>query len=117
MLDPHGFVATCNSTHFFIVRRGEVWTSSGDYCLAGITRANVLRVCREQNIPAFEKNFSLTEVYAAEEAFVTGTYGGVTPVVEIDGRRISAARGPMVRRLQELYQQLIERDTAPQVPP
>jgi len=117
MLDPHGFVATCNSTHFFIVRRGEVWTSSGDYCLAGITRANVLRVCREQNIPAFEKNFSLTEAYAAEEAFVTGTYGGVTPVVEIDGRRISAARGPMVQRLQQLYQQLIERDTAAQVPP
>jgi branched-chain amino acid aminotransferase len=117
MLDPHGFVATCNSTHFFIVRRGEVWTSSGDYCLAGITRANVLQVCREQNIPAFEKNFSLTEVYSAEEAFVTGTYGGVTPVVEIDGRRISAARGPMVQRLQELYRQLIERDTAAQVPP
>lgn len=117
MLDPHGFVATCNSTHFFIVRRGEVWTSSGDYCLAGITRANVLRLCREQNIPAFEKNFSLTEAYAAEEAFVTGTYGGVTPVVEIDGRRVSAARGPMVLRLQQLYQQLIERDTAAQAPP
>ena len=114
MLDPHGFVATCNSTHFFIVRRGEVWTSSGDYCLAGITRANVLRLCRENGIAAYEKNFSLTEAYSAEEAFVTGTYAGVAPVVEIDGRRISAARGPMVERLQQLYLRLIERDVAAQ---
>jgi branched-chain amino acid aminotransferase len=112
MLDPHGFVATCNSTHFFIVRRGEVWTSSGDYCLAGITRANVLRVCREEGIPAYEKNFSLTETYGAEEAFVTGTYAGVAPVVEIDGRHISDGRGPMVERLQKLYLNLIERDIA-----
>jgi branched-chain amino acid aminotransferase len=112
MLDPHGFVATCNSTHFFIVRRGEVWTSSGDYCLAGITRANVLRLCREHDIAAHEKNFSLTEAYSAEEAFVTGTYAGIAPVTEIDGRRISAARGPVVERLQRLYLQLIERDTA-----
>ncbi len=87
MLDPHGFVATCNSTHFFIVRRGEVWTSSGEYCLAGITRANVLRLCRESGIAAYEKNFSLTEVYGAEEAFVTGTYAGIAPVTEIDGRQ------------------------------
>jgi branched-chain amino acid aminotransferase len=112
MLDPHGFVATCNSTHFFIVRRGEVWTSSGDYCLAGVTRANVLRLCRESGIAAYEKNFSLTEAYSAEEAFVTGTYAGIAPVVEIDGRRISAARGPMVERLQQLYLRLIERDVA-----
>jgi branched-chain amino acid aminotransferase len=117
MLDPHGFVATCNSTHFFIVRRGEVWTSSGDYCLAGITRANVLRLCREQGIPAYQKNFSLTEAYSAEEAFVTGTYAGVAPVVEIDGRRIGSARGPMVERLQRLYLALIERDIAAQPPP
>ncbi len=113
MLDPHGFVATCNSTHFFIVRRGEVWTSSGDYCLAGITRANVLRLCRENGIPAFEKNFSLTQAYSAEEAFVTGTYAGIAPVTEIDGRRISAGRGPMVERLQQLYLRLIERDVTP----
>ena len=72
MLDPHGFVATCNSTHFFIVRRGEVWTSSGDYCLGGITRANVLRICRDNGIPAHERNFSLTEVYGADEAFEIG---------------------------------------------
>jgi branched-chain amino acid aminotransferase len=116
MLDPHGFVATCNSTHFFIVRRGEVWTSSGNYCIAGITRANVLRLCRENGIPAFEKNFSLTETYSAEEAFITGTYAGITPVIEIDGRRISAARGPTVERLQQLYLRLIERDIAAQSP-
>ena len=112
MLDPHGFVATCNSTHFFIVRRGEVWTSTGDYCLAGITRANVLQLCRENRIPVYEKNFSLTQAYGAEEAFVTGTFAGVAPVTEIDGRHISAARGPMVDRLQQLYLQLIERDIA-----
>jgi branched-chain amino acid aminotransferase len=117
MLDPHGFVATCNSTHFFIVRHREVWTSSGDYCIAGITRANVLRLCRENGIPAFEKNFSLTETYGAQEAFITGTYAGIAPVVEIDGRRISVARGPMVERLQQLYLRLIERDIAAQPPP
>ena len=117
MLDPHGFVATCNSTHFFIVRHGEVWTSSGDYCIAGITRANVLRLCRENGIPAFEKNFSLTEAYSAQEAFVTGTYAGIAPVIEIDGRPISTARGPVVERLQQLYLRLIERDIAAQPPP
>jgi branched-chain amino acid aminotransferase len=112
MLDPHGFVATCNSTHFFIVRHGEVWTSSGDYCLPGITRANVLRLCRENGIAAFEKNFSLTEAYGAQEAFVTGTYAGIAPVTEIDGRSVSSGRGPMVERLQQLYLELIERDVA-----
>jgi len=117
MLDPQGFVATCNSTHFFIVRGGEVWTSSGKYCIAGITRANVLRVCRENGIPAFEKDFSLTDVYGADEAFVTGTFAGIAPVVEIDGRKVSAGRGPMVERLQRLYLELIARDvTAAQLP-
>ena len=111
MLDPHGFVATCNSTHFFIVRRGEVWTSSGDYCLGVITRANVLQVCAEAGITAREKNFSLTEVYSADEAFVTGTFAGLVPVHTVDGRRIgTGARGPMVERLQELYQALVRRD-------
>ncbi len=113
MLDPHGFVATCNSTHFFIVRRGEVWTSSGDYCLAGITRSNVLHVCREAGIPAFEKNFSLTQVYSAQEAFVTGTFAGVVPVRMIDGRVVGdGTPGPMVARLQALYQELVARDVA-----
>jgi branched-chain amino acid aminotransferase len=116
MLDPHGFVATCNSTHFFIVRRGEVWTSTGDYCLGGITRSNVLQVCREVGIVAREKNFSLTEVYGADEAFVTGTYAGLAPVRAIDGRRIGegdgALPGPMVARLQDLYRDLVARDVA-----
>lgn len=110
MLDPHGFVATCNSTHFFIVRKGEVWTSSGDYCLGGITRSNVIRICREADIPVFEKNFSLTDVYGADEAFVTGTFAGVVPVTEVDGRALSPARGPMVERLQGLYRELMDRD-------
>jgi branched-chain amino acid aminotransferase len=113
MLDPHGFVATCNSTHFFIVRRGEVWTSTGDYCLGGITRANVLRICRREGIPAFERNFSLTDVYGADEAFTTGTFAGVVPVREIDGRTIGdGGRGSMVERLQELYRELARMDSA-----
>ncbi len=112
MLDPQGFVATCNSTHFFIVRKGEVWTSSGDYCLGGITRANVIQICRENDIPVFEKNFSLTDVYGADEAFVTGTFAGVVPAIEVDGRILTKGRGPMVERLQGLYKKLIERDVA-----
>jgi branched-chain amino acid aminotransferase len=112
MLDPHGFVATCNSTHFFIVRKGEVWTSTGDYCLGGITRGNVIKICREEGIPVFEKNFSLTEVYGADEAFVTGTFAGVVPAHTIDGRIMTEGRGPMVERLQGLYKKLIERDIA-----
>ena len=113
MLDPLGFVATCNSTHFFIVRKGEVWTSTGKYCLGGITRANVLRLCREHGIPAFEKDFSLTDVYGAEEAFVTGTFAGLVPVREIDGRVIGTGkRGAMVERLQHLYMNLVKRESA-----
>ena len=113
MLDPQGFVATCNSTHFFIVRDGEVWTSSGDYCLAGITRANVISLCRHNGIPSFEKNFSLSQVYGAQEAFVTGTLGGVVPVIEVDGRAIGEGRsGPMVQRLQNLYAELVNKDTS-----
>ncbi len=111
MLDPQGFVATCNSTHFFIVRRGEVWTSTGDYCLPGITRANVIELCRANGLPVFEKNFSLTEVYGADEAFVTGTFAGLAPVREIDGRVVGGGgRGAMTKRLQDLYAQLIERE-------
>ncbi len=110
MLDPRGFVATCNSTHFFIVRRGEVWTSSGDYCLGGITRGNVIGLCREHSIPVRERNFSLTDVYGAEESFVTGTFAGVAPVAAVDGRTIgSGTRGPVTERLQSLYLELMER--------
>jgi len=112
MLDPHGFVATCNSTHFFIVRRGEVWTSTGDYCLGGITRANVIRLCRAHDIPVFEKNFSLTEVHGAQEAFVTGTFAGLVPVSEIDGRTMGdGKRGPMVERLQQHYMDLVKTES------
>jgi branched-chain amino acid aminotransferase len=110
MLDPHGFVATCNSTHFFIVRKGEVWTSSGDYCLGGITRANVIRLCRESGIPVFEKNFSLTDVYGADEAFVTGTFAGLVPARVVDGRVLTEGKGPMTERLQGLYKALVEAD-------
>ena len=112
MLDPHGFVATCNSTHFFIVTRdGEVWTSDGRYCLGGITRGNVLEVCRLQGIPVRETTFSLTDVYSAAEAFTTGTFAGVVPVRAVDGRTIGAGtRGPVTERLQELYQRHVAED-------
>jgi branched-chain amino acid aminotransferase len=113
MLDPHGFVATCNSTHFFIVRGDEVWTSTGMYCLGGITRSNVLHICAANGIPAREKSFSLTDVYSADEAFVTGTFAGLVPVHTIDGRTIgSGRRGPMVERLQGLYRDLVAADVA-----
>ncbi len=112
MLDPQGFVATCNSTHFFIVRKHEVWTSTGKYCLGGITRANVVRLCRDHGLPVFEKDFSLTDVYGADEAFVTGTFAGLTPVREIDGRVIGdGKRGAMTEHLQRVYRQLVETES------
>ena len=113
MLDPHGFVATCNSTHFFVVKGEEVWTSDGRYCLGGITRSNVLRMCRDAGIPARETTFSLTDVYSADEAFVTGTFAGVVPVRTVDGRTIgTGARGPVVQRLQRMYVDLVDADVA-----
>lgn len=108
MLDPDGFVATCNSTHFFIVRDGEVWTSPPEYCLGGITRGNIIRVCRENDIPVFEKRFSLFDVYSADEAFITGTFAGATPVREVDGRILATMNGPVTQRLSGLYKQLVE---------
>jgi len=112
MLDPDGFVATCNSTHFFIVRNGTVMTSDGRYCLGGITRGHVLSLCRDNQIPSAEKTFSLTDVYAAEEAFTTGTLSGIRPVGKVDGRTIgSGKRGPVTESLQRLYGELIERET------
>ena len=113
MLDPDGFVATCNSTHFFIVREGEVWTSPPEYCLGGITRGNIIRVCRENGIPVFEKRFSLFDVYSADEAFITGTFAGATPVREVDGRQIAHLNGPVTQRLSELYKALIETNLTP----
>jgi len=111
MLDTRGFVATCNSTHFFIVRGDEVWTSGGGYCLGGITRGNVIALCKEHGIPVFERDFSLVDVYGADEAFVTGTFAGLVPVREVDGRAIGAApgAGPVTRRLQQHYVELIAR--------
>jgi branched-chain amino acid aminotransferase len=122
MLDPHGFVATCNSTHFFIVAgtadAPEVLTSDGRYCLPGITRANVLELCRAKGLEARETTFSLTDVYAAREAFVTGTFAGVVPVRSIDGRTIGdGRRGPVVERLQCLYRDLVEADVAARTAP
>ncbi len=112
MLDPTGAVATCNATNFFIVRGGELWTSTGHYNLHGITRAVVLEVARAAGIATHEAPFSLTDVYAADEAFVTGTFGALTPVREIDGRRIADAMGPVTSRLGELYRDALAADVA-----
>jgi branched-chain amino acid aminotransferase len=120
MLDPHGFVATCNSTHFFIVRRGEVWTSTGQYCIPGITRGNIIRLCKSLEIPVFEKHFSLYDVYGADEAFVTGTFAGTTPVRIIDGRPVRNplsqdewnGAGPITKRLSIAYKDLAKTEAA-----
>ena len=110
MLDIHGFVATCNATNFFVVRKGEVWTSTGQYCMNGITRGKVISLCRQQDIPVYEKNFSLVDVYDADEAFVTGTFGGLTPVINVDGRMIGTGKlGAMITRLRSLYHSEIHR--------
>lgn len=110
MLDPNGFVNTTNACNFFIVRRGEVWTSTGDYCMNGVTRRKVIELCRDNGIPVYEKNYSLVECIGAEEAFLTGSFGGLTPVAEIDGRRIGGKTlpGATTVRLQRLYDALIE---------
>jgi branched-chain amino acid aminotransferase len=109
MLDPQGFVSTCNSTNFFIVVNNQVWTSTGQYCLNGITRGNMIELCRKNRIDVFEKNFSLIDVYAADEAFATGTFGGVAYVSEVDGRTIGDGKmGPVTRRLMDLYRALLE---------
>ena len=111
MLDVHGFVNTTNACNFFIVRKGEVWTSTGDYCMNGITRQKVIDVCKQNDIPVFERNFSLVDTYSADEAFLTGTFGAQTPVSAIDGRQIGAGEmGPFTLRIRELYKQLIETD-------
>jgi branched-chain amino acid aminotransferase len=108
MLDVHGFVNTTNACNFFIVRKGEVWTSTGDYCMPGITRRKVIELCRANGIPVFEKNYSLVETYSADEAFLTGTFGAQTPVGQIDGRRIGTGEmGPMTQRLRALYKDLV----------
>lgn len=113
MLDPDGFVATCNSTHFFIVRDGEVWTSPPDYCLGGITRGNILKVCAEAGISARQKRFSLFDVYSADEVFLTGTFAGVSPVRVVDGRQIAHLNGPISQKIATLYQDLVKRNLTP----
>lgn len=113
MLDPHGFVNTTNACNFFIVRKGEVWTSTGDYCMNGVTRQKVIDLCRANDIPVFEKNYSLVEAYGADEAFLTGTFGAQTPVSLIDGKKIGSndGIGPITARLQDLYRDLVAQNT------
>ena len=111
MLDPFGFVNTTNACNFFIVRKGEVWTSTGDYCMNGITRRKVIDLCRANDIPVFERNYSLVDTYSADEVFLTGTFGAQTPVFEIDGREIGGrVAGPMFHRIRALYKALIAED-------
>ena len=108
MLDVHGFVNTTNACNFFIVKKGQVWTSTGDYCMNGITRQKVIDLCRANDIPVFERNFSLVDTYSADEAFLTGTFGAQTPVGSIDGRQIGTGQmGPMTERLRGLYKALV----------
>ncbi|MBX2824986.1 MAG: aminotransferase class IV [Gammaproteobacteria bacterium] len=108
MLDPFGFVSTTNACNFFIVKKGAVWTSTGNYCMNGITRQKVIDLCRDNAIPVFERDFSLVDTYSADEAFLTGTFGAQTPVFEIDGRPIGRQEaGPMLLKIRELYKALI----------
>ncbi|WP_136443362.1 D-amino acid aminotransferase [Pacificoceanicola onchidii] len=108
MLDVHGFVNTTNACNFFIVRKGEVWTSTGDYCMNGITRQKVIDLCRANGIPVFERNYSLVDTYGADEAFLTGTFGAQTPVGMVDGRQIGDGQmGPMTKRLRGLYKEMV----------
>lgn len=108
MLDVHGFVNTTNACNFFIVRKGQVWTSTGDYCMNGITRQKVIDLCRANDIPVYERNFSLVDTYSADEAFLTGTFGAQTPVGTIDGRTIGTGQmGPMTERLRDLYKAMV----------
>ena len=111
MLDPFGFVNTTNACNFFIVKKGQVWTSTGDYCMNGITRQKVIDLCHANDIPVFERNYSLVDTYSADEVFLTGTFGAQTPVFEIDGRVIGGAKaGPVFHKIRKLYKDLILQD-------
>ncbi len=111
MLDIHGFVSTCNATNFFMVKNGELWTSTGQYCMNGITRGKVIEICAKNGIPCYQKNFSLYDVYDADEAFVTGSFGGLTPVIKIDGRVIAeSVPGTITGLLQKLYEGAIKEE-------
>ena len=110
MMDPNGFISTCNSTNFFIIRSNEVWTSTGEYCLHGITRSTVIDLCREYNIPSYERNFKIEDVHTADEVFVTGTFAGIIPVVSVDGILINnGSRGDLTTKLQSYYKKHLER--------
>ena len=110
MLDPYDFVSTCNSTNFFIVRDEEVWTSTGEYCLNGVTRGSIIRLCKEYDIPVYEKNFNVEDVHTADEVFVTGTFAGVIPVISVDGKIIgNGTRGSITESLQNWYALDIEK--------
>ena len=118
MLDPHGFVNTTNACNFFIVRGGEVWTSTGDYCMNGVTRQKIIDLCRCNDIPIYQRNYSLFDTYSADEAFLTGTFGAQTPVASIDGRYIGSAEdcgnraaGPVTIKLRKLYAALVAAET------
>ncbi|MEM9968787.1 MAG: aminotransferase class IV [Pseudomonadota bacterium] len=111
MLDPHGFVNTTNACNFFIVRKGAVWTSTGDYCMNGVTRQKVIDLCQANDIPVFERNFSLVDTYGAQEAFLTGSFGGQTPVASIDGKPIGDGSRPVTAQIQKLYRALIDAHT------
>ena len=113
MLDPHGYVSTCNSTHFFMVKDGSVLTTTGDYCLHGVTRQNIIDICKTNSIPIYEKNFTLSDVYSSDEAFVTGTFGGVVPVYEIDGHELKVlGDNSIVALLQTYYNELVELESS-----
>jgi branched-chain amino acid aminotransferase len=113
MLDPYGHVASCNATNFFIVRGGAVWTSTGRFCFKGITRGHVVELCRQHGIPVEERDFTLAEAYSADEAFVTGTFGGVTPVATLDGREFAAGASKSVTtKLSGLYRDLLRHECA-----
>lgn len=113
MLDIHGFVSTCNATNFFMIKNGEVWTSTGQYCMNGITRGAIIKVCEKHGIPCVQKNFSLFDLYGADEAFVTGTFGGITPVTKVDGRAIGDEKfGTLSRQLSAWYVEMIEEEVA-----
>ena len=113
MLDVNGFVNTTNACNFFIIRKGAAWTSTGDYCMNGITRQKIIDLCRANEIPVYERNYSLVDTYGANEAFLTGTFGAQTPVAEIDGRTLGDGKmGPITARLRQLYKDLIEREVA-----
>ena len=113
MLDPHGYVSTCNSTHFFMVKDNSVLTSTGDFCLHGVTRQNIIDICKTNSIPIYEKNFTLSDVYSSDEAFVTGTFGGVVPVYEIDGHELKVlGDNSIVTLLQTYYNELVELESS-----